>query len=75
VTQKPINDVETGALGANLIRRLPLTWWWITTAAAAAIILAASTLYLLLHLGEPIALLILGISIASALSPAGRKVG
>jgi predicted PurR-regulated permease PerM len=69
MTQKPINNAETGTLGANLIRRLPLTWWWITTAAAAAIILAASTLYLLLHLGEPIALLILGISIASALSP------
>jgi putative heme transporter len=69
MSQMPVDDAERRAPGASLIRRLPLTWWWITTAVAVALVLAVGFLFLILQLGEPIALLILGISIASALSP------
>jgi putative heme transporter len=69
MTQMPVDESERRALGASLIRRLPLTWWWIATALAAALIIAVVFLFLIFELGEPITLLILGISIASMLSP------
>jgi putative heme transporter len=69
MTQRQVIDEENRGPGASLIRRLPLTWWWVATAIAVALVLAVGFLYLIRQLGDPIALLILGISIASALSP------
>jgi predicted PurR-regulated permease PerM len=69
MTQRPLNETERQVPGSSLISRLPLTWWWTATTIAAALVLAAAFLFLIFELGEPIALLILGISIASALSP------
>jgi hypothetical protein len=69
MAQMPVDEAESKAPVSSLIRRLPLTWWWIATALAVALIIAATFLFLILELGEPLALLILGISIASALSP------
>jgi predicted PurR-regulated permease PerM len=69
MTQMPVDESESNAPGARLIRRRPLTWWWIATALAAALIIAVVFLFLIFELGEPITLLILGISIASMLSP------
>jgi predicted PurR-regulated permease PerM len=47
----------------------PLSWWWVVTALAAALIIGGSALVALWQLARPLAVLILGISIAASLAP------
>lgn len=50
------------------------TWWMLTAAGAAAIILGVGGLYLVQLLVRPLALLILGITLAAALAPFVRAL-
>src|SRR5512133_745389 len=49
--------------------KLPSSWWWLVSALAAALIFGIGGLALVRFLARPLAMLILAVSIASALAP------
>ncbi|NLG99380.1 MAG: AI-2E family transporter [Chloroflexi bacterium] len=66
-------EQETG-VRSQRERGISVSWWFITTALAFALILGIGGLYIFRILARPLALLVLGVSIAVALEPVVERL-
>ncbi len=68
-TVEAAGDVQSSVSAGSRAWRLPFSWWWVVTAGAAALVIGFSLLEILRVLARPLALLVLGIAVATALVP------
>ncbi len=61
--------VKTYSVENKELSKRPYSWWWLVTAGAALLFLGIGSLYVFRLLARPLALVIIAISIATALDP------